>query len=175
MNAISLIFLKENHMSKNEIKPFLWAQGVEARVVEPDEGFKERGFCKGDTAVAANFNWIFKTMSGDIASLSKGISEQKKEISSLRTELNALKKESVLEDELQNKLKPIRINVSQALIDSSWGVNEINQIYYGILPHIYECLKSMEKQIQAIHPHYKTQDWPAISPEKMPANDPETE
>ena len=60
-------------------KPFIWAQGEEANVKEPIQALRENGWRYGDVPAASNFNWLFKMMTQEIASLRKELISHKEE------------------------------------------------------------------------------------------------
>ena len=66
---------------------FVWAQGAQANVIEPLAYLKESGWRYGDVPMASNVNWLFKTLTEEIATLKKDIFTIKDDISRLREDV----------------------------------------------------------------------------------------
>ena len=66
-------------------KAFIWAQGQNAQVAEPDQDLLASGWSKGDIPAASNFNWLFKTMTEDLHAFKKDLHHMREEFAHLRT------------------------------------------------------------------------------------------
>ena len=67
-------------------KAFIWAQGQNAQVAEPDQDLLASGWSKGDIPAASNFNWLFKTMTEDLHAFKKDLHHMREEFAHLRTD-----------------------------------------------------------------------------------------
>lgn len=77
---------------------FVWAQGNAANIQEPEESLKQKGWTAGSKPAASNFNWMFKTITENVAILNK-------DISLLQNSLNELK------NYLDNELVSVKTHV----------------------------------------------------------------
>lgn len=64
----------------NDTKTFIWAHDVHANVKEPIQALREHGWRYGDVPAASNFNWIFKTMTEEIALLKEELRAHKEHV-----------------------------------------------------------------------------------------------
>lgn len=65
-------------------KVLAWAKGEQANVIEPLEYLKENGWRYGDVPMASNINWLFKSLTEELAVLRKDIFVLKDDVNRLR-------------------------------------------------------------------------------------------
>jgi dGTP triphosphohydrolase len=80
------IFPKEKQIMSNE-RAFVWAQSEGALIAKPDQDLLATGWVKGSIPAAANFNWLFKTLTEELATLRKDIFTIKDDVSRLREDI----------------------------------------------------------------------------------------
>jgi hypothetical protein len=137
----------------NNERSFLWAQGVTANVVEPLEALKEQGWRAGNVPAAANFNWIFKTLTEEMAALRKDqlvhkdemvrlIEQTAKEISEAKAEIHRVDKKAT---SILHKVTRMKARLDWILI---------------ILRQVCRQLKAMDANLQRLLPGFVSQPWP---------------
>lgn len=93
-------------------KAFVWAQGEQANLKEPIDFLKQNGWSYGDTPAASNFNWMFKTITENVAKLNKDILSLNNTISELGLRLNS--EINALTSEVDNAKKQAHEKLGEA-------------------------------------------------------------
>lgn len=140
----------------NETKPLIWAQGREANLKEPIEALKEQGWSYGDIPTASNFNWLFKMITEDLASLKKEVSSQREEFTKV---LKAQKEK--LEADLSLGINKLDTKFTK-ITNTNTRACQFNE---GISRQICMMLREMEKILQHYHPGLPPLPWPLNSKE----------
>ncbi|TXG75885.1 hypothetical protein E6Q11_06270, partial [Candidatus Dojkabacteria bacterium] len=147
-------------MSNN--KPCIWAPGQDANIREPIQALKETGWRYGDVPTASNFNWLFKMLTQEIASLRKDLSTQKDEFNEAISK-QAKSYEAKLTgaiDNLETKLTTSMDKLTTKFtrrIDRSSRAAEFNE---GISRTLCFLLREMEKTIRHYHSNFPSFPWP---------------
>jgi hypothetical protein len=135
----------------DESKPFIWAHDVQANVKEPIQELRERGWRYGDVPAASNFNWIFKTMTQEIALLKNELAAQREQFT------RSLLQQAAHQEKLLNKIKKLREEVS--IIDESQR-DDATQLSRS-LESTWELLRGMGDVTRQYHPNFPTTPWPS--------------
>jgi hypothetical protein len=138
----------------NDHKPLLWAQGENANVKEPIEALREHGWRYGDVPAASNFNWLFKTLTEEIASLRKDFLAQKEDFLRQLTQ-QSHDQEEKLHVKAQALYDRTTRHSKRHLMDSAFNRDVSRQIC--------DLLREMEKLIQHYHKDFPTLPWPLKS------------
>lgn len=141
-------------MSDSDNKLFIWAQDVHANVKEPIQALKENGWRYGDVPAASNFNWIFKTMTEEMAAIRKDMAKEREEFK------NTLVK--------QAKRFSAQLSATASEFDEKIGfLSEDSDRHFrraefneGIARQICELLREMEKFLRHYHQDFPTLPWP---------------
>ncbi len=135
----------------SEIKSLIWAQGKDANIKEPIEALKEQGWRYGDIPTASNFNWLFKMLTEDLASLKKEVSSQREEF----TKVLMAQKEK-LEADLSLGINKLDTKFTK-ITNTNTRACQFNE---GISRQICMMLREMEKILQHYHPGFPPLPWP---------------
>jgi hypothetical protein len=136
-------------------KPFIWAQGEEANVKEPIQALRENGWRYGDVPAASNFNWLFKMMTEEMASLRKDLISHKEEFA------EALKNQ-VQSCENRLNAKVGRLDTKMSIrTDKLFVASDFNE---GISRQICMLLRQLEKVLKVYHANFPTLPWPLHDP-----------
>lgn len=156
----------------SEIKPFIWAQGQDANVREPIQALQESGWRYGDVPTASNFNWLFKMLTQEIASLRKELITQKDDyIQRLTNQTETLGKKidsqaEILEKKIEARASKLDAKFTR-LSDKHTRAAEYNE---GISRTMCLLLRELEKHIRHYHNNLPSFPWPLYTgPETLTA------
>jgi hypothetical protein len=135
----------------NDHKPLLWAQGENANVKEPIEALREHGWRYGDVPAASNFNWLFKTLTEEIATLRKDLLMQKEHLLQQLTQ-QAHDQEEKLHAKAKELYDRTTRHSKRHLMDSAFNRDVSRQMC--------DLLREMEKLLQHYHRDFPTLPWP---------------
>lgn len=146
----------------SDIKPFIWAQGQDANIKEPIQALQEHGWRYGDVPTASNFNWLFKTLTEEMAKLKKDLAVQKEELiqalaqQTQRQEARLDSKAQELRGDINNSARGLRTDIA----DVAKAQRSDSKHLAICLEATWDILREFEKVLRHYHPTLPVTPWP---------------